>query len=82
MINHDLEFSKYLLANGNEMPVIIKDETMWMTQNQIAVLYGTDRTNVGKHLTKIYKERELVEKSTIRNFALPYKLGHKEDGGS
>lgn len=37
------------------------DETMWLTQKEIAELFGVDRTVVAKHLKNTFKTGELVE---------------------
>ena len=42
--------------------------TLWLTQQQIAELYQTSRTNVVEHIKHIYEEQELDELSTCRNF--------------
>ena len=43
-----------------------KEETIWATQEQIAQLFGVDRTVVAKHLKNIYKDEELREEGTIK----------------
>ena len=44
------------------------DETVWLTQQQMANLFQTSRTNVIEHIRHIYEEGELEETSTCRNF--------------
>ncbi len=44
------------------------DETVWLTQQQMADLFQTSRTNVIEHIRHIYEEGELEETSTCRNF--------------
>ena len=39
-------------------------ETVWLTQNQMAVLFGVDRTSILRHIRNIYKSEELEESST------------------
>ncbi len=51
-----------------KIDVRIEDETLWLTQQQIAELYQTSRTNVVEHIKHIYEEQELDELSTCRNF--------------
>lgn len=46
------------------MEVRIEDETVWLTQAQIAELFGTKRPAITKHLNNIYKSGELEESST------------------
>ena len=44
------------------------DETVWLTQQQMALLFQTSRTNVVEHIKNIYQEGELDPKSTCRDF--------------
>ena len=48
--------------------VKMQDETVWLTQQQLAELYQTSRTNIVEHIRHIYDEGELDECSTCRNF--------------
>ena len=51
-----------------QINVKFEDETVWLTQQQMAALFQTSRTNVVEHIKHIYEEKELDEKSTCRNF--------------
>lgn len=44
------------------------DETVWLTQQQMAELFQSSRTNITEHIRHIYEEDELDEVSTCRNF--------------
>ncbi len=44
------------------------DETVWLTQKQMAVLFQASRTNVVEHIRHIYEEEELAFDSTCRKF--------------
>ena len=46
------------------LEVRFHEETIWLTQNQIAELFGTKRPAITKHLANIYKSGELVENTT------------------
>ena len=46
------------------LDVRLENETVWLTQEQIALLFGTQRPAITKHLSNIYKEGELDEHST------------------
>ena len=48
--------------------VKIQDETVWLTQQQMAELFQTSRTNVVEHIKHIYDEGNLEEISTCRDF--------------
>ena len=56
-----------LYQSGNQsvhIEVRFKDETVWLTQAQIAELFGIQRPAITKHLKNIYKSGELIENST------------------
>ncbi len=53
---------------ATKINVKFEDETVWLTQQQMAELYNTSRTNIVEHIKHIYEEGELDEKSTCRNF--------------
>ena len=46
--------------------VNLQEETVWLSQQQMAELYQTSRTNVVEHIRHIYQESELTEDSTCR----------------
>ncbi len=43
-------------------------ETVWLTQQQMAELFKSSRTNIVEHIRNIYKDTELDEVSTCRKF--------------
>ncbi|MDR1679429.1 MAG: cytochrome C biogenesis protein CycH, partial [Prevotellaceae bacterium] len=47
-----------------ELNVSVGNDTVWLTQAQIATLFGTQRPAITKHLKNIFKEGELDEAST------------------
>lgn len=47
-----------------KLEVRLENETVWLTQQQIADLFGTKRPAITKHLANIYKSGELEENST------------------
>ena len=44
------------------------EETVWLTQQQIAELFDTARTSIVEHIKHIYNDRELEEMRTCRDF--------------
>jgi hypothetical protein len=46
----------------------LENETLWLTQHQMAELFQTSRTNVVEHIRHIYDEGELEEATTCREF--------------
>ena len=57
--------------------VRMEEETVWLTQEQIAILFGTKRPAITKHLNNIYKSEELDEKSTCSILEHMVTGGHK-----
>jgi hypothetical protein len=63
---------------GNEQVQVKFDgETVWLTQGQIAELFGCDRSVATKHLQNIFECGELDEKATCANFALVQTEGQR-----
>lgn len=58
--------------------VRIEDESVWLSQQQMAELYQTSRTNVVEHIKHIYDENELDEQSTCRKFRQVQQEGSRE----
>ena len=58
--------------------VKVHDETVWLTQQQMAELFQTSRTNVVEHIKHIYEEKELDETSTCQKFRQVRKEGNRE----
>lgn len=55
----------YQTPDGNtQLDVTLEKDTVWLTQAQIADLFGTKRPAITKHLNNIYKSNELDENST------------------
>ena len=44
------------------------NDTVWLTQTQMAKLFAKDRVTITEHIQNIYTEEELLENSTCRNF--------------
>lgn len=47
-----------------QLEVHLKDETVWLTQQQIADLFGVKQPAISKHIANIYKSGELDEEGT------------------
>ncbi len=52
----------------NKIEVKLEDENVWLSQQQMAELYQSSRTNVVEHIKHIYEEGELDKDSTCRKF--------------
>ena len=60
------------------LDVRLEDKTVWLTQQQMAELYGSSRTNVVEHIKHIYEEGELQEDATCRKFRQVRIEGNRE----
>ena len=53
-----------------KIDVRLEEETVWLTQAQIALLFGKGRTTITEHIQNVFKEGELDEKVVCRDFRL------------
>ncbi|HWY79779.1 MAG TPA: virulence RhuM family protein [Candidatus Sulfotelmatobacter sp.] len=66
--NIDDQIVLYTTADGKiSLEVKIEDETVWLTQQQMAVLFNTTVANINIHLKNIFNEAELVRDSVIKD---------------
>ena len=59
-----------LFENQNvRLEVNMKDETVWLNQEQMSKLFGRDRTVIARHINNIFKESELIKEEVCAKFA-------------
>lgn len=59
-----------LFKNQNvKLEVNMKDETVWLSLDQMAKLFGRDRTVITRHINNIFNEEELEKKEVCAKFA-------------
>lgn len=72
MLKSDMAENNVIIYTDNDgrtrVDVRLEEETLWLSQQQMAELYQTSRTNVIEHIKHIYEEGELQEEGTCRNF--------------
>ncbi|WP_419468068.1 virulence RhuM family protein [Avibacterium paragallinarum] len=60
----------YTAADGGiQIKVTLEDETVWLTLDQMAQLFGRDKSTVSRHIKNIFEEGELQRDSVVANFA-------------
>ena len=67
------ESGEVVKFNESGMPTLdvwLEDETVWLSQAQMAMLFGCAIANVNMHLKNIYAEEELEEMATIKDFLI------------
>src|SRR3989339_1660269 len=70
----------YQSADGTpNIEARIVDETIWLTQAQMALLFGKGRTTITEHVLNVFKEGELDEKVVCRNFRHTTQHGAMEE---
>ena len=62
---------------GVKLEVNLKDETVWLTQKQMAELFGKDRRTITRHIQNIYKDGELNENAVCSFFEHTAEDGKK-----
>lgn len=68
----------YTADDGNtKIDVNFIDDTVWLSQQQMAELFKTSRTNIVEHIGNIYDEGELNKESTCRDFRQVRKEGNR-----
>ena len=67
--NSTMEFLTFV-AEGKEegIQVMYADETIWCTQDAIAMLFDKGRSTIAEHIANIFKEGELKKEAVCRNF--------------
>jgi hypothetical protein len=69
-MSKDLQFLIYNTPQEDvKVDVVMRDDTIWMTQKAMADLFNADRSVITKHLGNIFKDNELDEDSVCANFA-------------
>ncbi len=75
----EMKFILYHTENENvSVNALIKNETIWLTQQAMAELFNVDRTSITKHLNNIFKEDELNEQEVCEKIAHTTKHGFIE----
>jgi len=73
------EIILYKSSEGKvELEVNLKDDTVWLSQRHMSVLFQKDTDTIGLHIRNIYKEGELSIKSTTEYFSVVQKEGKRE----
>ncbi len=56
---------------GIRIETRMQEETVWLTQDQMAQLFGKAKSTINEHIKNIFKEGELVEEQVMRKFGNP-----------
>ena len=66
----------YQNPDGNiKIDVRLEEETVWLTQDQMATLFGKAKSTINEHIKNVFSEGELDEKVVIRKFRITTQHG-------
>jgi len=61
----------YQNQEGNiKIDVRLEEDTVWLTQDQMATLFGKAKSTINEHIKNVYEENELEEKNTMKKFGI------------
>ena len=64
--------------NTVQLDVQLAEETVWLTQLQMAVLFDATVPNISMHIRNIFKEEELTREATVKDFLIVQTEGERE----
>ena len=53
-----------------KIEVTLENETVWLSQNQMAELFQRDKSTISRHIKNIFEERELDKNSVVAKLAI------------
>jgi hypothetical protein len=63
----DNQIQIYRLADNQiQIEVRFEENTVWLSQQQMAMLFGQTKQNVSLHINNCYKEGELIREATVK----------------
>ena len=74
--------SNFLLYKTDDgqvaIDVILENDTVWLTQAQMVDLFQTTKQNVSLHVGNVFKEGELEQEATVKEYLTVQKEGKRE----
>ena len=61
-----------------KIDVSLRDETVWLTLEQMAELFGRDKSTISRHIRNVFAEGELTKEATVANFATVQTEGERQ----
>lgn len=75
----DSEFLLYRTEDGRtRLEVRLENETVWLTQNQMAELFQTTKQNISLHIRNLFAERELDRGATVKEYLTVQQEGRRQ----
>lgn len=74
------EYLTFIAATGSSgVEAVYADESIWLTQKMMGVLYDVETHTINYHLKKVFSDSELQEDAVIRNFRITAADGKNND---
>jgi prophage maintenance system killer protein len=78
-MNENYQIIHYQTVDGKTaISVNMLEDTVWLSQKQIALLFERDYKTISKHILNVFGEGELDKSATVANFATVQKEGNRE----
>ena len=75
------EFNNFIIYNNSNgevrVDVFVEDESVWLTQKSMGMLFGVSKSTISEHLSNIFETYELLKKATVRNFRTVQQEGDR-----
>ena len=78
-MNNQNPIEIYQAQDGTtQVEVRFENDTVWLSQAQMAILFGKDIRTINEHITNIFDDEELEKESTIRKFRIVQEEGSRQ----
>ena len=78
-MNNQNPIEIYQAQDGTtQVEVRFENDTVWLSQAQMAMLFGKDIRTINEHITNIFDDEELEKESTIRKFRIVRQEGKRQ----
>lgn len=75
-MEHQIEI--FNSSAGVQVNIVVKNDSVWVTQKQMAQIFNKDSDTIGLHLKNIFSEEELDEKATTENLSVVQIEGNRK----
>lgn len=58
----------YEISKRNKLEIPVQNESVWLSASQMSELFDKDIKTIYEHISNVYKDKELMKKSTVRKF--------------
>ena len=80
MTNEESNIIIYTTTDGKaSVALYTRDGKVWLSQKQIAELFGTSKQNIGQHIASILKDNELDQNQVVKNYFTTASDGKQYD---